>query len=69
MSVTTLRVIEWIGVLATIALSDIVIYLNDGAIAGTLVWLLPLLALIQFGCFAHQDRIHQEKKKSNDLLP
>lgn len=61
MSTRTLWVIEWIGVLAMTALSIIVVYLNDGAILATLIWLWPLICLIEFGCFAHRDRIHKER--------
>lgn len=64
MSNTTLWVIEWIGVLAVITLSAIVVSINDGAIWGTLVWLLPLILLIEFGCFAHRDRIHMENSQN-----
>lgn len=58
-----LQFIQFLGVVATIVLGAIVVYLNDGGIWSTLAWLVPLLVLIEFGCFAYRDLTHMEKGK------
>ncbi|MBB20240.1 MAG: hypothetical protein CMP20_12375 [Rickettsiales bacterium] len=50
---------KWAGFLATIALYLKVVSLNGGDYLGTALWFIPLLLVIEFGCFASRDESHE----------
>lgn len=51
--------LEWAGMLAVGTLYMIVAHLNDGDYLWTALWFVPLMIVIEFGCFASRDKKHE----------